>query len=75
MQGIFKEFRWEGRLLFVNKKKQKNFIHLPASTPGNEHIGGAACVREDAQVTAITATRGESFFASFCSQKEVFLPF
>jgi len=32
--------RREGSLLFVNKKKQKNFIHLPAAPavrPGDQH--------------------------------------
>jgi hypothetical protein len=39
-------------LLFVNKKKQKNFIHNPMIITG-------------------PGANGKSFFASFCSQKEV----
>jgi hypothetical protein len=45
------------RLLFENKKKQKNFIHCKHHC--RDHIGTAAML-----------ATGESFFASFFSKKE-----
>jgi hypothetical protein len=48
----------------VNKKKQKNFDPLSFGRPGLA-----------ARVTDQETTSIQSFFASFCSQKEEFLSF
>ena len=57
-----------GRLLFVNKKKQKNFLHLLP----RRRVECALAFHHFTSQHSIIAPGpiGQSFFASFCSQKD-----
>jgi hypothetical protein len=56
--GAYRSVPKEGRIFFFEKKKQKTFVHLRVPTQRNE------CRHP-------TGLKGEKFFGSFFSKKEL----